>query len=79
MTELLRLVTAPGVTRLSFSNPAHLKEYRLMIGLALLSAPVGYVALTAYLLFKIRPLPIALVPGDMLETPSGRRAPVLAA
>ena len=50
-----------------------------MIGLALLSAPVGYVALTAYLLFKIRPLPIALVPADMIETPSGRRAPVLAA
>ncbi len=50
-----------------------------MIGLALLSAPLGYAVLTGYLLLKIRPFPIALMPNDFLDNDRLPRAGTLAA
>lgn len=46
-----------------------------MLGLALLAAPLGYVALTGYLLYKVQPFPITLLPnGSFDEEPEpGRR------
>ena len=50
-----------------------------MIGLVLLTAPIGYVVLTGYLLYKIQPFPITILPANMLGAADYPRREGLAA
>ncbi|MEO6197425.1 MAG: hypothetical protein ABIP58_04870 [Dehalococcoidia bacterium] len=50
-----------------------------MLGLVLLTAPIGYVILTGYLLYKIQPFPITILPANMLGAADYPRREGLAA
>jgi hypothetical protein len=50
-----------------------------MIGFVLLTAPIGYVVLTGYLLYKIQPFPITVLPAAMLRAADLPRRESLAA
>lgn len=53
-------------------------ELPMRIGLLLLSAPIGYAVLTGYLLLKIRPLPIALLPESFVAEEEAIPVPLAA-